>query len=78
MGLPLTTHTSKLGCKLPHGNPLSVFYSAKARIVLHWVRLAGASQRLVVVAAPYKLHLVFICLVVCLAIEVSYQGCWHF
>ena len=54
VGLPLTTRTTKLGYKLLHGNPLSVFCGQQARIVLHWVRLAGATPRLVVLAAPYK------------------------
>ena len=55
VGLPLTTHTTKLGYKLLHGNTLSVSYSPLARIVLHWVRLAGATAWLVVlhVAVPY-------------------------
>lgn len=56
VGLPLTTHTTKLGYKLLHGNPLSVSYSPLARIVLHWVRLADATAWLVVLAVPYKLH----------------------
>jgi hypothetical protein len=42
-----------LGYKLLHGNPLSVSYSPQAKIVLHWVRLAGATAWLVVLAAPY-------------------------
>ena len=56
VGLPLTTHTTKLGYKLLHGNPLSVSYSPQARTVLHWVWLAGAIAWLVVLAVPYKLH----------------------
>ena len=53
VGLPLTTHTTKLGYKLLHGNPLSVPYSPLARTVLHWVRLTGATAWLVVLAVPY-------------------------
>ena len=53
VGLPLTTHTTKLGYKPLHGNPLSVSYSPQARVVLHWVRLAGAAAWLVVLAVPY-------------------------
>ena len=53
VGLQLTTHTTKLGYKLLHGNPLSVSYSPLARIMLHWVRLTGGTAWLVVLAVPY-------------------------
>ena len=81
VGLPLTTHTTKLGYKLLHGNLLSVSYSPQARIRLHWVRLAGTAAWLVVVAAPYKYLQVapgFIIFFGYFAIEVSYQIYCHF